>query len=171
MRFAAIIGGVVATIVGCLLLIGVFIPESQYEVKVSINRPADVVFRVFNDTAHLRYWIDGFKKMELIDGELGKNGSRYIMTIENGGKDHQFTQNTVTILPAEYCEFFITAESFSSRISVRFTADGQRTHVQFISFLKGKDVISRAFIPLMLGTMQAQEQKHYEQLRDYIERQ
>lgn len=171
MRFAAIIGGVVAAIVGCLLLIGVFIPESQFEVNITVNKPAKKVFEVFNDTSNLRYWIDGYQKMELLDGELGKNGARYVMTVKNGDVVHQFTQNTVTVKPAEYCEFFMTADNFSSRISVRFTSNGPSTHIRMITFIKGRDVVSKAFIPLMIGTIQAQEQKHYNQLRDYIERQ
>lgn len=169
MRFVKIILGIVLLAGVALLLIGVFVPEIQYEVKVKIDRPRQEVFEVFNSRDAMPHWIEGFKSMELVRGEQGKNGATYRMTVMDRGREHTVTQNVVKQIEAELCEYLVSDDHMTNKVIINFTDADGGTEVQVSKYYKGRDLLTRSFLPLLQGSLRDVDVRQFGQLKIHIE--
>jgi uncharacterized membrane protein len=169
MKFVKVIAGVVLVACVCLLLIGVFVPETHYELEVRIDSPRQEVFSIFNSPETMPHWIEGFKSMELLSGEQGKNGATYRMTVMSDGKEISVTQNVVKQIEAESCEYLVTDEHMSNKVLITFKDDGTGTLIHVSKFFTGRKMLSRCMLPLLNSSLRDQDIRQFEMLRAYIE--
>lgn len=169
MKFIKIISGVVLLAVVCLLLIGVFVPETHYELEVKVERPRQEVFSIFNKPETMPHWIEGFKSMELLSGAQGKNGATYRMTVVNDGKEISVTQNVVKQIEAESCEYLVTDENMSNKVLITFEDEGAGTVIHVSKYFKGRKMLSRCMLPLLNSSLRDQDVRQFNMLKAYIE--
>jgi len=169
MKFLKIILGIVLLTGVGLLLIGVFIPETHYELEVKVERPRQEVFSIFNDPETMPHWIEGFKSMERLSGEQGRNGATYRMTVLNDGKEISVTQNVVKQIAAESCEYLVTDENMNNKVLITFTDDGTGTVIRVSKYFKGRKMLSRCMLPLLKSSLYEQDVRQFNMLKAYIE--
>lgn len=163
--------------IGALVVIffalGIFKPSISYGHEITVDKPAKITWAVSQDESKFDQWLDGFKSMELISGELGKAGSKYKIVVSpgEGQPDFVLTETLRDIKEFAYIDMHFDNEAMEIVQKVTHTEVDGRTTIKTESTTKAKGMFMRSLFAFMdmFGAFQAQEEKNIEALKKLIE--
>ena len=71
----------------------------KYRVSVEVNKPIEEAWEVLMDESKMGEWLEGYKGMELLEGEPLTVGSKHKMIFEEDGQELTFTETVTAISP------------------------------------------------------------------------
>jgi len=109
----------------------------KYEVSVTINKGIDEVLEKFQDRDAAFEWITGLTKFELIEGELGKEKSKYLMEFTNEKGKKSTMKETIEVMnPPLNITTIYEAGSVWNRCENIFKGHDDHTHYKMITEFK-----------------------------------
>ena len=78
---------ILAFVLGAFASIGILQPTVEYGVSVNTSRNHMTTWKVMAADDLMSEWIEGFKSVKLIEGELNTLGSKYEVVIVDHGED------------------------------------------------------------------------------------
>lgn len=169
MSIPTIIIGIILLLFILFILIGIFIPEVKFSSKVEVNKPVSLAWKIFTDDSKMADWLPGFKSAEHISGEDNVPGSVYKMVFEEKGRVFEMMETIMAVEENKEFSFDLDHKLMSSKNSVLFESQGDKTIIQGLTNTKGKGIIMRGLFPFMLGSMKKSNQKTYDNLKKLIE--
>lgn len=136
-----------------LVLIGVFVPEVDDQFETHIDKPIVQVFAGFLDVQSSPKWVGGLDHVERKSGFLAMPGSEFTLHYSGTETDVVYTLEVVEVVPMESVRFNLYNDKIEFDVNVKFKADGLSTDVDTYVQIKGRDFLSRAFIPLMKSSI------------------
>ena len=113
---------------------------AKYSVSVEVERPIEVAWDVLMDDSKMSEWLEGYKSMELLEGEPLTVGSKHKMIFEEDGKELSFTETVTAINPPT--EFSFDFDIMRSNIQITLESVGptstritNRTNVMVDGFI------------------------------------
>ena len=141
----------------------------RYQNEVTIQRPLDQVWLLFDDPENLRHWQPTLKSFELMEGVMGQVGAKSRLVYHEGKRVIQMTE---TILTREANRFSAQYETggFVNLTDNQFEtlANGDTRWVQKNEFRFGVMMSVLAFF--MQGEFPKQSQKFMDDFKAFAER-
>lgn len=141
----------------------------RYTSEITINRPVDVVTRLFDDPKNLYAWMDGLQSFELLSGEQGQPGAKAKLVYQMGKRRIEMIETiTERNLPDIFAGTY-DADGVHNIVVNRFIAlpDGNTRYITENEFqFKG---FMRIIAFLMPGAFKKQSFKYLEQFKAFVE--
>ena len=143
---------------------------TQFKNDITITRPVSEVFAAFNDLDRLPQWLTGLARVETISGTPGEAGYEANYIFEERGKEVPFHEVVTHMHQNESFTYVIQNHLLTMENTTRLEAQGDHTHVQTISQVKGKSFMIRLMMPLIKGSMRKRAQGDYEKFKAMLEK-
>ncbi len=165
---------VIVGLVFVFLAIGFIKPTVSYGHEITVNKSLKEAWAVQQDESKFGQWLEGFKSIDLISGEMGKVGSKYKVVVNPGeGKpDFEMTETLVSKKEFDHMGLSFDSEMMLFDQTTSFSETDGKTTIKTDSKVSGKGMLMRSMFALMEmfgGAFQAQEIKHIEALKKVIE--
>jgi hypothetical protein len=162
---------ILAFVLGAFASIGILQPTVEYGVSVNTSRNHMTTWKVMAADDLMSEWIEGFKSIKLIEGELNTLGSKYEVVIVDHGEDYTMMETVTAVEKGKRLSLSIENESLITNRDIIFEpgADGG-TKVTTSNVTKGKAWFMRSMFPLIRSSFQEQEEKHYNAFAELVDR-
>ena len=143
---------------------------AKYSVSVEVDRPVEEAWELFMDESRMGEWLEGYKGMELIEGEPLTVGGKHKMIFEEDGKELTFTETVTAINPPTEFSFDFDHDIMRSNIQITLESVGptstritNRTNVMVDGF------IPNIFMFFMKPKMKNRQSRGFARLKSLIE--
>jgi uncharacterized protein YndB with AHSA1/START domain len=162
--------------IGILLLLaliffgtGIFIKETTYKVKTTIDKPIDEVFALFNDPTQIKNWLNAIKSFEPINETKNKIGSTYKITIDNKGQDFVMTEKITAFDINKEIGIEFDAQGMLKNDFIEFSSDGNKTVITNNVSCKGTNFMLKCTFPYFKKAFMREDQNNLDNFKNYIE--
>jgi len=169
MKFFKAIMAIVLLSVAVLLLIGVFVPEVDCKFETRVDRPVISVFPGMMASNSLTEWVGGLESVERTGGLLVFPGSTFNLQFRGKETSGVYELEILEMDPLQKARFRLHSDILEMTVSVNFKADGLQTDMETYVQIKGKGLVSRAFIPLMRSVVMDEVKRDFEHFKQYQE--
>lgn len=172
MKAVKIIVITISIFVVVFLSIGFLMPETKYNTQVEIEKPVEVVFAAFNNSAELKNWIPEFKSIETIEEKLGKKGSRYKLLIENQGQEIAMEQKVIDFVPNEKVTLFYNtgAGNMLKTDGYTFKRKGNSTVILHTATCRSSGYLMACMLPIFQSKLKSQDKTYLSNFKTFIEK-
>lgn len=148
MRVLFYVLGFIAFCIFSFYLIGVFIPKTEYENTIVVNRSIDKCWKVFSDDTLIYDWMPELKKIEYLKGEDLQAGSEFKMHLEEAGQIYTITEIVNEVKTNELYSFTLNNEVLTNNVQFQFKETAPyTTEIKSISSVEAKNwFLSSLFI-------------------------
>lgn len=140
--------------------------------SIVINKPIELVARLFADPANLKEYQDGFDRKELISGEEGKDGAISKMYYNDGKRKMELTETiTSNNLPHSF-EAFYHHKHMDNTMKCNFTAlDESSTRYNFeFEYTRIDWLMPKLMAILFPGMYRKHGDKWMQQFKEFVEK-
>lgn len=155
--------------VAVFFLIGFLNPTFTYETRITIDRPREDVWRLFNDETKMGDWLSGFKSIETISGERNAVGSKYRLRFSQDGKDFEMIEEVKEFRPPEAFSFHIDSDFASDDVRVVFNDLGGRTEVIQTDHATGNNILHKSLLYWLRSHLTDTARTNVANLKKYVE--
>jgi len=169
MKILKYIFGILLLLFIGFILLGVFKPSVEYKSAVTVDKSANEVWAVMQDTTKLSEWLSGFQKSELVSGTYNTVGAvSNIYFIENGAES--IIQETITALdPGKKMAMDFHIDSFMDmEYEMLLDESNGKTSITATTKAKGLGLWQRSMVAMMGGAMQKQEDINMDKLKNIV---
>lgn len=156
-------------LVGALYVVGKTCGELEYETKVEMEAPLGFSWSVFQDPSHMRTWIKGFQRIEMVDGIVGQPESIYNIILVESGQEVVVEQTILDVRPPELMKYSISNEFVEGTTLIEFSSDLQKTTVVVTSKIHGLNAFKNLLVHLGKGRLTKQDQTNWSKLKQLVE--
>jgi uncharacterized protein YndB with AHSA1/START domain len=161
---------VIVLIVAGLFAFGYMNPSVNYEIKVEINKPREVVWNYFQDENKMGEWQQGFQKIESISGNKNEVGSKYRLTYNDQGNEIVMTETVMEFQAPERFAIKLEHEIMTSDLEISLTeSDGKTTFVQK-DVAVGSNILWRIMFAAMKSSFIEYNQQNLDKMKANVEK-
>ena len=145
----------------------------KYKGSIEINKPIELVTRLFADSKNLKEYQDGFVRKELISGQDGENGAVSKMYYQYGNRDMILTETVLNNnLPVSF-EAFYHHQHMDNTMKCQFKAMGPNlTKYEYeFEYTRISWVMPKLMAILFPGMYRKQGDKWMRQFKEFVEKQ
>ncbi|NNE28555.1 MAG: hypothetical protein HKN16_02895 [Saprospiraceae bacterium] len=155
-------------------LMGLLKPFVSYGTEITVEKPIQEAWEVVQDPDNFQYWLEGFKSMELIEGESEKVGAKHRVIVNpgDGQEDFEMIETLTSIKEFDHVEMEFESEMMDFYQKINFSEADGKTTISTDSRVEGKGIMMRSMFTMMEmlgGSFTAQETKNFEALKKLIE--
>ncbi len=165
MKFLKAFLVVLLLIVAVLLLIGVFVPEVDDQFETRIDRPVIQVYAAMANLQRAPEWVVGLDSVVQTAGFLAMPGSTFKLYYSGKETNTIYDMEVLEMMPLESVKFKLTNNEFEFDVTINFERDGMATNLDVYVQMKGKDLLSRSFLPLMKSAVMDVGKENFEALK------
>jgi len=145
----------------------------KYSGSIEINKPQELVTKLFADTGNLKEYQDGFVRKELKSGKEGENGAVSKMYYKYGNRDMILTETIVNNNLPDYFEAFYHHKHMDNTMKCHFKAlDANRTKYRYeFEYTRINWVMPKLIAMLFPGMYRKQGEKWMKQFKEFVEKQ
>lgn len=154
--------------------LGLLKSSVSYGHEITVDKPLKEAWAVTQDASKYGEWLDGFKSMELIEGEEQAVGAKYKVVVSpgDGQPDFEMIETVEAIKEFEQVDLSFDSDMMDFEQSLIFSENEGKTSVKTVSKVLGKGVMMRsmfAWMEMLAGSFTKQETKNMEALKKLIE--
>ena len=169
MKFLKAFLVVLLLLVAVLLLIGVFVPEVDDQFETRIDRPVIQVYAAMANLQRAPEWVVGLDSVVQTAGFLAMPGSTFKLYYSGKETNTIYDMEVLEMMPLESVKFKLTNNEFEFDVTINFERDGMSTNLDVYVQMKGKDLLSRSFLPLMKSAVMDVGKENFEALKELQE--
>ena len=153
--------------------IGFIKPTVSYGHEIEVDKSVKEAWAVHIDDSKYDQWLDGFKSIDLISGELNEVGSKYKVVVNpgEGQPDFEMIETLVDKKDFEYVNLNFDSDMMTFDQKTTFVESDGKTKIKTESKVGGKGIMMKSMFAMMEmlgGSFQAQEEKNLEALKKVI---
>lgn len=173
MKIVKILLFIIIALILLFLLIGLVKPSISYGHEITVDKSVEESWAVILDETKYPLWLEGYKSIELIEGEKGAIGSKYKVIVNpgEGQPDFEMIETIVDFKANEFVNLHFDSEMMDfDQITYIAQMDGKTT-VKTESTVLAKGIVMRsmfALMEMMTGSFTTQETKNIEALKVVI---
>lgn len=147
MKAIKIILGIIIALSVVFFATGLAVKEIKYTAEVTINKPVNEVFALFEDSDKMKEWLPEVKSIEPIEERPGKVGSTYTMTVENQGETVVMEEKIMAYILNEKLTFQFDSDDMIKVDDYNFIAEGDKTKVVQNCTIEAKSYMMGCIFP------------------------
>jgi hypothetical protein len=163
-------------IIGLIVLffaLGLFGSSVSYGHEITVDKSLKDAWAVTQDESKYKEWLEGFKSMELLSGERGKEGSKYLVVVNpgEGQEDFEMIERVVSVKEYEHVYLSFDSDMMNFEQRILFSESGGKVNVKTESTVMGKGIMMHSMFTLMEmfgSSFSTQEAKNIEALKILI---
>jgi len=163
----------IAFLVIAFIAAGYIYPTVNYGHEVTVNKSIKEAWAVQQDESKLGQWLEGFKSIDLIEGEAGAVGSKYKVVVQPEGQpDFVMTETVKSVKEFDHIALNFDSDMMLFDQTTSFAEADGKTTIKTDCKINGKGIMMRSMFALMeklTGSFTKQEVKHIEALKKLIE--
>lgn len=169
MKFLAWTGILFSFLIFLVVAFGYFTPPLDHTAMEDVDAPTDLCWSFFTKVHRMDEWIEGFKKIEIIQGLPNKAGSQFRVTLERNGDENVLIQTVKEYEQGKIFSFDMENDVIFGHTEITFEDSDGRTHIHYRQVLQGKNAIYHAALKLQEGKFMTQQNGDLHRLRLLIE--
>lgn len=174
MKFLKYLLITIVVLVLAFFAIGMIHPEVEYGSEIVVSKSLEEAWAVSEDASKYHLWLDGFKSMELIEGEYGEVGSKYKIIVNpgEGQEDFEMTETVISRVEFDHVNMHFDSEMMDFEQTITFSETDEGVSIKTASKVIGKGAMMRSMFALMEkmgGAFTSQEAKNQNALKKVIE--
>ena len=150
---------------------GLVIKESSYSVEISVNKPVEETFKIFNNQELMAQWFPHITKVEAIKENPGVIGSEYRITMDNAGQVVTMKERVLAYVENQKVTQYFDQEGVLKTNEYTFTADGNKTKIVLNASYQGESYILNCIFPYFKGTFKGIDQTSLDKFKEFVEKQ
>ena len=170
MRKLGYIGGFTGLLVLVFLMVGVFKKSILLEQDITINRPVKKVYYSMLNPMMMKEWLEGFQKIEALDGFLHGPGSRYMLTLEMGGREIKVLQEVTLFEWKKELGLKMNFPHILVKTNVLFEESGKGTQMNIKHDIQGDNLFWKSVIPIVRPILKNSFDKNFINLKEVLEK-
>ena len=173
MKFLKYLLYIVIGLIVLFFAVGLLKSSVTYGHEITVDKPLKEAWAVTQDASKYDQWLEGFKSMELISGEQGEVGSKYLVVVNpgEGQEDFEMVETVVDIKEYEHVFLSFDSDMMEFEQKLLFSETGGKVNVKTESKVIGKGIMMRSMFAIMEtlgGAFTTQEVKNIEALKKVI---
>jgi uncharacterized protein YndB with AHSA1/START domain len=169
MRILRAVGVIIVLLIVVVVGVGLAVPEFEYENRITIDRPAEVVWPTFTDASRMKEWLADMVSAEVISGKHLEVGSRWKFVFDSEGERVEVIEQVTAVEPNARYAFDMETEPFTGNTDIRLVPQGAKTELVATTKVVGRNVAFAALMRVFRGSMIEQSQKSYDALKRAVE--
>ena len=142
----------------------------KYSLSIEVDRPIEDAWEVVMDESKMGEWLEGYKGMELLEGEPLTVGSKHKMIFEEDGQELTFTETVTAINPPTEFSFDFDHDMMSSNIQMILESTGPASsRITNRTNFKADGFFVNLIMFLMTPRMKGRQRRSFERLKALIE--
>lgn len=170
MKTVKIILGIIITLSIAFFATGLIIKELNYESKVTINKPVEEVFAIFNNDENLSKWIPEIKSIKEINKVDGMVGSTYAVTVISQGQEMTLEEKVLAYEPNKKVKLMFNGGGMLKTDDYIFESNGGNTIIKLKANCKSTGFILGCMLPFVKGKLQEQDQQYLANFKEFVEK-
>lgn len=170
MKVIKVILGIIIALSLVFFATGLIVKETKYTAKVTINKPVNEVFALFENTDKMKEWLPEVKSIEPIEEKQGKVGSTYTMTVENQGQTITMKEKIMAYVPNEKLTFQFDSDDMIKVDDYNFIAEGEKTKVIQNCTVEAKSYIMGCMFPWFKSKLKDISLDYMNRFKDMVEK-
>ncbi|WP_299681880.1 SRPBCC family protein [uncultured Tenacibaculum sp.] len=171
MKRIKIILGVIVALTIVFFATGLFFKETTYTTQITVNKPIDEVFSLFNNTSKIKNWIPDVQSIEAINEKPEKTGSTYKMVVKNNnGEEIALEEKVIAFVPNEKVTLRFKSPTMLKTDDYVFSFSDGNTTIQNNSRCIGGSYILSCLFPYFKGKLQSIDQEYLNNFKAFIEK-
>lgn len=170
MKVVKIVLGILIVISLAFFCTGLIIKENQYSYEITINKPLESTFELFNDQEKVNEWIPEITKIESINSKPGKVGSEYRVTMENEGVILSKKEKILAFVKNKKVTYYFNAEGVYKTDDYTFESDDNKTIISLQATYTGKSYLMNCVLPYFKGVFKDVDVRNLNSFKAYAEK-
>lgn len=161
-------------IVVAFFALGLVFPEVEYGHTIAVNKSIEEAWAVSQDESKFHLWLEGFKSIERIEGEMNEVGSKYRVVVNpgDGQPDFEMIETLVAVNPPNSITMHFDSEMMVFEQTMTFVQEGTQVKISTDSKVIGKSLPTRSMFAIMevfSSSFTIQEAKNIDALKRVID--
>jgi hypothetical protein len=169
MKFLAWAGLILSGTIFGVVAFGYFSNSLDHFAEEEVEAPTDICWNYFTKVHRMDDWIEGFKKIEIIEGLPNKPGSTFRVTLERDGSENVLTQTVIAYEKGEIFSFDMENEIIFGHTEISFDRSNGKTIIKYRQILQGKNAIYHIGLKYNEARFVKQQNEDLHRLRKLIE--
>lgn len=161
MKFLKAFFVVVLLVISALLIIGVFVPEIDEQVNVTVEQPIISVYAGMLNTQGFPKWMEDLERVERTSGFLAMPGSTFTLYFKNKETAGTYTLEILEVVPMKSVRCRMYNEMIEMEANINFESNGPTTDIDAFFQIKGQTLVERAMLPLMKTVLEEELKQHF----------
>ncbi len=161
---------IITILVVGFLVTGLLVKETNYTTEISVNKPIEEVFTIFNTPGNIKKWIPEIKSIDTLKLNPGSIGSEYKIVVDNKGQQIIMTEKIIAFVPNEKVTLFFDAENMLKTDDYIFTKKNGTTTITLYSSCQSDSYIMACVFPYFKGTFKEQDQTYLNNFKAFVEK-
>jgi uncharacterized membrane protein len=150
---------------------GLVIKENNYSVEISINKPLEETFQLFNNQELMTQWVPQVTKVETIKENPGIIGSEYRITIDNNGETITMKEKVLAFVENQKVTQYFDQENVLKTNDYVFATEGSQTKIVLNATYQAESYILNCVFPYFKGTFKGVDQTNLDNFKTFAEKQ
>lgn len=160
---------VILSILAVLFFTGLFNRSIEFREDVYIEKPVKVVYFSMMNPMKMDEWVVGFKKMESLDGFLNGPGSRYLLTLEIGGKELTILEEVTSFNWKRDLGLKFDLGHMIMDMMIYYHEEGDGCRLEIEARVKGTGLIANSIISFGKPVIKRQLMRNFDELKSMLE--
>lgn len=148
---------------------GYFADGMDHVSTEEVDAPTDVCWKFFQKVHRMDEWINGFKKIEIIEGFPNKPGSSFRVTLDRDGEEIHLIQTVKAFEVGKIFSFDMENDQIYGHTEITFQDNPEHTLITYRQVLKGKNAVYNAVLELNESSFIEEQNQNLHRLRKLIE--
>lgn len=170
MKFLAWVGLFLSASIFSIIAFGYFSNSLDHHAQEEVDAPADFCWSYFTKVHRMDEWIEGFKKIEIIQGLPNKPGSTFRVTLERDGVDNILIQTVIEFEKDKIFAFDMENDEIYGHTEISFDRSNDKTIIKYRQILQGKNAIYHVGLKYNESNLVRQQNEDLHRLRKLIEK-
>jgi len=149
---------------------GLIIKESSYSTKITINKPLEETFKMFNDTETITKWNPEYTSIEVVDNKSGITGSVYNIMVKHNQETVIVKEKVLAYVKNEKVTLLFDREGVAERDDYTFTSDGLTTVITLNASFQAKSYILGCVLPYFESNFKAIDEQALTNFKNFAEK-
>ena len=150
------------------MAVGLIVPNFEYHNSIVINATPEKCWKAYHDTSTMKLWIEGFKSLNLKQGDALKEGAVYEIIIVQD-EPMIMAQQIKEIKESQKISYELTNDVLKSEYSYYFDGDSHQTKVSTHYKVTGRNVFMKAILFFSRSYLKNSDQQMLESLKKVVE--
>ena len=169
MKAIKIILGIITAIVVIFFITGLFIKETKFVTKVTIQKPVENVFVYLKNQQKFKEWMPEIVSLTPLLEKTGKIGSSYLLIVKKGDTELKIKQKILAFIPNKKITFTFETKDLFKKDEYKLTNNRNETLIKKTSIYKSKSYIMSCVFPYFKSKLQNEEQLFLDRLKNIVE--
>lgn len=169
MKKKSYIAGIIIALLLAFLLTGVINKSIEFEQELYINKPVKIVYFSMMNPMKMGDWVQGFEKLESLDGFLNGPGSRYLLTLRIGKRKVVVLEEITSFNWKEDLGLKFDFGHMWIETMIVFREEGAGTRLLVTTKVSGNGILSRSMISFTKPIIKKQFLTNFNNLKEMLE--